>query len=77
VLNETIDIFPGAFDNHTPGGDPTWVAEETVALVIELANHVASDPHIEAFTIKVIGRLIGETMAHEIVQSTNKFQILK
>jgi competence ComEA-like helix-hairpin-helix protein len=69
VLNETIDIFPGAFDNHIPGGDPTWVAEETVALVIELMNQVASDPHMESFAIKVIGRLIGETMAHEIVHA--------
>src|SRR5262249_9858671 len=69
VANETIDIWPGAFDNAIPGGDPTFVDTETNALVIQLASQTISDPVMEGFAIKVIGRLIGETMAHEIVHA--------
>jgi hypothetical protein len=69
VANETIDIWPGAFDNAIPGGDPTWVDTETNALIVQLASQTISDPAMEAFATKVIGRLIGETMAHEIVHA--------
>ena len=68
VTNETIDIYPGAFDNAIPG-DPTEVDLETNALVIQLASQNISDPSMEAFAATVFGRLIGETMAHEIVHA--------
>jgi hypothetical protein len=69
VANETIDIWPGAFDNAVPGGDPTWVDTETNALVMQLASQTVSEPAMEEFATKVVGRLIGETMAHEIVHA--------
>jgi len=69
VANETIDIWPGAFDNTLAGGDPTWVDTETNALVTQLASQTISDPAMEAFATKVVGRLMGETMAHEIVHA--------
>ena len=69
VANETIDVFAGALDNNIAGGDPTWVDTETNALVIQLESQTISDPAMEAFATKVIGRLIGETMAHEIVHA--------
>ena len=67
VFNESIDIFPGALDDAVPGGDPTWVDAETAALVIQIQSQGISDPAMEAFAVKVFGRLIGESMAHEIV----------
>ncbi|MGN2390370.1 hypothetical protein [Pelomicrobium sp. G1] len=70
VFNETIDIFPGAFDESGPSGPfAIEVDTETQALAIELASRTASDPALTQFAIKVFGRLIGETMAHEIVHS--------
>lgn len=68
VANETIDIWPGAFDNTVPG-DQTWVDTETAALVVQLQSQTVSDPAMEAFATKLVGRLIGETMAHEIVHA--------
>lgn len=68
VANETISVWPGAFDNVIPG-DPTFVDVETNALVIQLASQTVSDPVMEGFAVKVIGRLIGEVMAHEIVHA--------
>ncbi len=68
VGNETIDIWPGAFDNVIPN-DPTFVDTETNALVIQLASQTISDPAMEDLATKVVGRLIGETMAHEIVHA--------
>ena len=67
VPNQPIFIYPGALDNQIPGGDPTYVETQVVALVTELINMNFSDPVIEQFAVKVFGRLIGEIMAHEIV----------
>jgi hypothetical protein len=45
------------------------VDTETAALVVQLASQTVSDPAMEAFATTLIGRLIGETMAHEIVHA--------
>ncbi|WP_420545292.1 hypothetical protein [Nitrosopumilus sp.] len=77
VLNETIDIFPGAYDNPPPAGQTidNEVDVETQALILELESRNFSDPDLETFAIKVYGRLLGETMAHEIVHSLLAFDI--
>ena len=67
VFNETIDIFPGAYDD--PSGSNTDVDVETQALILQLESQAVSDPALEAFAISVYGRLLGETLAHEIVHS--------
>lgn len=69
VLNETIDIFPGAYDNPIGGGSTIDVDVETQALILQLESQTISDPALESFAIEVYGRLMGETLAHEIVHS--------
>jgi hypothetical protein len=70
VFNETIDVFPGAYDESGPTGAlAIEVDTETQALAMDLTSRVASNPALEDFAITVFGRLIGETMAHEIVHS--------
>lgn len=66
VFNETIDIFAGAYDDVGGAQD---VDLETRALIIQLESQTLSDPSLEAFAIEVYGRLLGETLAHEIVHS--------
>lgn len=71
VLAETIEVYPGAYDNPLPGGgvSDTEVDTQTQALAIELESRNVSDPDLEAFALQVYGRLFGETLAHEIVHS--------
>ena len=63
MFNETIDLFPGAYD------DPNTqdVDEETQAISLQLEGSLATDPGLIDLGAKVYGRLIGETLAHEIV----------
>lgn len=77
VFNETIEIYPGGYDNPLPNPTPPGydVDVESQALVIELENQTSTNPAFEAFAIKVIGRLLGETLAHEIVHSLLWFNI--
>jgi hypothetical protein len=75
VFNETIDIFPGGYDDAVPGGSPSEVDLETQALVVQLESMTFTDPQLEQFAIQVFGRLIGETIAHEIVHSLLAFDI--
>jgi hypothetical protein len=66
VFNETIDVFVGAFDNPTVSTD---FDTETQALVIQLDATLTAggvDAALNAVAAKVYGRLIGETMSHEI-----------
>lgn len=69
VLNEDIDIFPGAYDNPIAGGSDIDVDVETQALIVQLESQTFTDPALEQFAIEVYGRLLGETLAHEIVHS--------
>jgi competence ComEA-like helix-hairpin-helix protein len=68
VDNETIDVWPGAFTNIIPG-DETFVDTETVAVVLELQSTPIANPALEDLAVRIVGRLIGETMAHEIVHA--------
>jgi hypothetical protein len=63
VFNESIDIYPGAFDDTSANDIDT----ETQALVLELESANMTDPALKAFGAKMYGRLLGETIAHEIV----------
>lgn len=62
TFNETIDLFPGMYQEP----DAIDVDTETQALVIELQSSLTADPALTAIATKVLGRLIGETTAHEI-----------
>lgn len=62
-FNETIEVFPGVYDDT----NATDVDTETQALILQLESSLATDPALVAVAAKVYGRLIGETLAHEIV----------
>ena len=61
-FNETIYLFPGMY----PDPDAIDVDTETTALILELASSIGGNPALLAVAVKVFGRLIGETAAHEI-----------
>jgi hypothetical protein len=61
-FNETIELYPGTYDS--PG--TTGVDTETIALIGELKGAVPLDPALVAVATKVYGRLIGETLSHEV-----------
>ncbi len=63
LFNETIDIFPGGYDD--PGASD--IDEETQSLLIDLESATMTDPKLKNFAIEVYGRMLGETLAHEIV----------
>ena len=70
--NRTINLYPNAIDESPADGspDPTELDVETKALILQLESQgVMGDIHLENFATKVFGRLIGETLAHEIVHA--------
>jgi len=71
VHDETIELFPGAYDNPMPPGvsSATWVDTETQALLMDIQGQAAPPAALLDFAVEVMGRLIGETLAHEIVHS--------
>jgi hypothetical protein len=65
-FDETVDIFIGAYENPSASVD---IDTETAALVIQLEDTLSSGPAedaLRAVAAKVYGRLVGETMAHEV-----------
>jgi hypothetical protein len=70
VLNETIDIYPGGYDDPIPAGVPDIdVDVETQALVVQMESATMTSSEMKQLAVKVFGRLFGETLAHEIVHS--------
>lgn len=64
VFDEIIHVFPESyFDDGFTGPDVDTATNELVAI---LATVQASVPELEAWQIKFIGRLLGETISHEI-----------
>jgi hypothetical protein len=65
IYNETIDIWPGAFDDEIApdqAADTTDVDAETQALVMQLGvvnQSSVSDPQLSGLATKIYGRLIG------------------
>jgi hypothetical protein len=69
VYNETIDVFAGSYDEAVSGGageDIDEVTNHVVAAIraLGLTSNLERDR-----AIQIIGRLFGETLAHEIVHS--------
>ncbi|MFB3788901.1 MAG: hypothetical protein ACE15F_21280 [bacterium] len=71
VLNEAIDIFPGAFDNFVPQSD---INTEVLALLIQIESQ-GMTPALQTLLLQIVGRLLGLTMAHEIIHSLLAFDI--
>ncbi len=70
-FDEEIDLFPGAYDNPSA----IDVTPATQTLVQRLASQDFTDPVLKQLGIDVFGRLLGETMAHEIIHSLLAFLI--
>jgi hypothetical protein len=64
IFNEAIAIYPAAFGE--PGSE---VGAEVTTIVEKIASLDMTDPQIKGIWIEIMGRLIGETMAHEIFHS--------
>lgn len=71
-FNERIVLFPGAYDvpqPSVPNTQATMVDATTQAILLEIQAAASPSAALLDLAIKVFGRLIGETMAHEIVHS--------
>jgi hypothetical protein len=76
IFNEIIHIFPGAYDDEPLSGTFTnGVDVETQALILEIRNQAQRDPALDTFAAQVYGRLIGETIAHEVIHSLLGYDI--
>ena len=65
-----IDIWPGAYT--TPGSD---INNEISGIVATVNGLNMTDPQIKSVWIEIMGRLIGETIAHEICHAVLAFSI--
>ncbi|MEO6392560.1 MAG: hypothetical protein ABIP75_11955 [Pyrinomonadaceae bacterium] len=74
-LNETIEVFPGAYDDNAGVGSTHGIDVETQALILDLQSRVTSNPALEDFAVQVYGRLIGQSMSHETIHSLLGFDI--
>jgi hypothetical protein len=75
-FNDTIDVFPGAF--ATPVSSPNaneHVDEVTNSVATVIKNSALTSTPEKHLAIRVLGRLIGETLAHEILHSLIGFNI--
>jgi hypothetical protein len=70
VLNETIDIYPGALDDPTSHD----ISVEFIALLLQIESQ-GMTADLEPFATTLIGRALGVTMSHEIVHSLLAFDI--
>ena len=61
-FNETIELFPGMYAEE----DAIDVDTETQALIVQLDSSLPGNAALIPIMIKVYGRLIGETLSHEI-----------
>lgn len=68
-FDETIQVWPGAFDDAVAGNANEEVDEVTNDVVsVLIGGGLTSSPE-KSRAIEVLGRLLGETLAHEIVHS--------
>jgi hypothetical protein len=63
VFDEKVTIFPGNYATSGSGSDTNQAVKDTVQVINGLNS---SDPNIEIWFIRIFGRLIGETMSHEL-----------
>ena len=64
AFDEVVTIFPGSYLSQAAG--VTDVDTATNDLVRVVTSLQASDPEVESWLIRIIGRLIGETISHEL-----------
>jgi hypothetical protein len=69
VFNENIDVFAGAFDDPVAGNANENLDEVTNQVVAILATSGLTSSVEKDLGIQVLGRLYGETLAHEIGHS--------
>ncbi|BBO87033.1 hypothetical protein [Desulfosarcina ovata] len=62
TFNETIEIYPGMYDEP----DDIDVDTETQALILQIKTDLPGHSNLISVATKVYGRLIGETLSHEI-----------
>ncbi|MCP3941875.1 MAG: hypothetical protein GY710_10380 [Desulfobacteraceae bacterium] len=67
VYNEKIEIYPGGYVQTVP--TTSSVTQEIRALVSYIKNLTTVTQAFDDFTAHFFGRLIGETMAHEIIHT--------
>jgi len=70
VLNETIEIFPGALDDPSSHD----ISVEVIALLIQIQSQ-GMTAALENFATILLGRLLGVVISHEIVHSLIAFEI--
>jgi hypothetical protein len=68
-FDESIDIYVGSYDNPIGSGDAKEVDDVTLKVLEVIANSQMESSAEKDLAIKVIGRLYGETLAHEIIHS--------
>lgn len=62
TFNESILLYPGMYATN----DAIDVDTETIAIIQKLSSNLETDEELIPIAIKVYGRLIGETLSHEI-----------
>jgi|GEM_PF-3490717 hypothetical protein len=62
-FDEVIDVFPGGYAVAAHSKDTNQAVLQTMQIIAGLTS---SDPANEIWFIRIFGRLIGETMSHEI-----------
>ena len=61
-FNETIDLYPGAYAMP----DAIDVDTETQAIILQLETDLPGNSALEPIATQIFGRLIGETLSHEV-----------
>ncbi|MCK0155384.1 hypothetical protein MWU49_16840 [Alcanivorax sp. S6407] len=75
VHDEPISVWPGAFDDAVAGGAAGDVDDATRQIVQTIQGLDFTDIRLKQLGIDIIGRLMGETLAHEILHSLLGFLI--
>lgn len=69
VFDERIDIFPGGYDDPMPAGAVWEVDDLTIAAMTSISHLTNMSSPEKERAIQLLGRLLGETIAHEIGHS--------
>lgn len=75
VHDEPVSVWPGAFDDAVASGAAGDVDDATRQIVQTLQGLDLTDIRLKQLGIDIVGRLIGETLAHEILHSLLGFLI--
>lgn len=67
TYDDIVVMFPGAYDVNN--SSQNMVDTETQAILLEIAATATPSTALLDLAVKVFGRLIGETMSHEIIHS--------